>query len=53
MLLTYYWRVRRRLPERFGEPCRIVTRGTMNNVLVEFADGFRVVTSRWFVRKRR
>lgn len=47
------WRVRTRLPERFGRPCRVVVRGTLNSCLVEFEDGCRVVTSRWYVRKRR
>lgn len=47
----YFWRVRTRLPERFGETCAVLVRGKMNNCLVEFADGFRVVTSRNYVRK--
>jgi hypothetical protein len=45
------WRWRRRLPERRGQRCRILVRGTMNTVLVEFEDGFRVITSGWAVRK--
>jgi hypothetical protein len=28
----------------------VLARGRMNSVLVEFADGYRVVTSRWAVR---
>lgn len=48
--LTHRWRVRTRLPERFGQFCRVVVRGGRNSVLVEFGDGFRVVTSRWYVR---
>jgi hypothetical protein len=38
------WRVRARLPERFGQPCRVLVVGRMNSVLVEFADGYRVLT---------
>ena len=50
--LTWYWRSR--LPERKGERCRVLVRATrMNSVLVEFADGYRVVTSRWAVREVR
>ena len=50
---THVWRVRARLPERFGQMCRVVIRGGMNSVLVEFErDRYRVVTSRWFVRVR-
>lgn len=44
------WRVRKWLPERYGERCRIVARGRMNSCLVEFEDGHRVVTVRWFLR---
>jgi hypothetical protein len=50
-LLPYVWRVRTRLPERFGQPCRVVVRGSMNSRLVEFADGFRVVTSGNYLRR--
>jgi hypothetical protein len=48
---SHYWRVRTRLPDRFGKPCRVVVRGRLNSVLVEFDDGYRVVTSRNYVRK--
>jgi len=48
-----YWRVRTRLPERFGQRCRVLCRGAMNSCAVEFADGYRVVTSRWYVRRAR
>lgn len=47
----YYWRVRTRLSDRFGQPCRVLARGTMNSALVEFADGYKVVTSRNYFRK--
>jgi hypothetical protein len=50
--LPYFWRWRKRLPERRGQPCRILARGRLGSVLVEFADGCRVVTSRYAVRKR-
>jgi len=48
---VYYWRVRTRLPERFGQLCWVLVRGKMNSCLVEFADGYRVVTSRNYVRR--
>jgi hypothetical protein len=35
---------------RKGERCRVVCRGTMNSALVEFEDGYRVVTSRNGIR---
>jgi hypothetical protein len=47
----YVWRVRTRLPERFGARCRVLARGAMNSALVEFEDGMRVVTSRNYFRK--
>jgi hypothetical protein len=36
---------------RKGQRCRILAHGTKNSILVEFQDGFRVVTSRYAVRK--
>ncbi len=49
----YTWRVRTRLPERFGQVCRVLARSRrMNSALVEFvSDGYRVVTSRNYLRK--
>ena len=46
-----YWRVRRTLPERFGQRLRVLARGTMNSALVEFEDGVRYVVNRWAFRK--
>lgn len=51
MSMTHTWFWRTRLPERFGEPCRVLVRGRMNSILVEFDDGYKVVTSRHAVRK--
>ena len=36
---------------RKGQPCRIVARGTLNSILVEFADGTRMVTSGNAIRR--
>jgi len=47
----YIWRVKTRLPERYLTPCKILVRGKMNSCLVEFEDGYRVVTSRNYVMK--
>jgi hypothetical protein len=47
----YVCRVRTRLPERYGQHLRVLIRGGMNSALVEFADGFRCVTSRNYLRK--
>jgi hypothetical protein len=46
----WYWRAK--LPLRKGSPCRVVARSVrLGSVLVEFEDGFRVVTSRHAVRR--
>lgn len=50
-LYPYIWRVRTRLPERHGQRCRVIVRGAMNSALVEFVDGFRVITSQNYLRK--
>lgn len=47
----YYWRVYTRLPERHGQRCRVLVRGAMNGALIEFEDGFKVVSSRNYLRK--
>lgn len=52
-MTIYRWRVRTRCPERFGALCRVLVRGRMNSCLVEFFDGWRVVTSRNYVRRCR
>lgn len=52
MTWPYVWYWRRRLPDRKGLPCRILQRGRMNSILVEFEDGRLVITSRYAVRKR-
>jgi len=47
--LVWWWRAR--LPDRKGQACRVLARGALNTVLVEFADGYKVFTSRYAVRK--
>jgi len=39
--------------DRAGQRCRVLARGGMNSALVEFADGYRVVTSRGGLRRAR
>jgi len=48
---AYFWYWKARLPERKGQRCRVLTRGRMNSVLVEFEDGYKVITSRYALRK--
>jgi hypothetical protein len=37
--------------DRTGQACRVVTRGTRNSALLEFEDGYRVITSRGGLRR--
>ena len=46
---VWHWRVK--LPERKGQRCRVLTRGRMGTVVVEFEDGFKVATGRHAVRR--
>lgn len=46
---VYRWR--KYHPALFGHRCRVLARGTMNSVLIEFEGGERCVCSRWAVRK--
>ncbi|MCY1143793.1 hypothetical protein OWR29_37840 [Actinoplanes sp. Pm04-4] len=39
--------------DRAGRPCRILVRGTRNSALLEFDDGYQVITSRGGLRRRR
>ena len=48
-LYRWYWRTR--LPERHGQTFRVICRGAMNSCCIEFADGWRCVTSRNALRK--
>lgn len=52
-MIEYVWYWKSRLPERKGQSCRILARGKMNSILVEFEDGWKVVASRNAVRKRK
>lgn len=45
----FFWR--KWLPERKGQRCRVLARGKKNSILVEFEDGYRVITSRYAVRR--
>lgn len=49
----YVFRWRRVLggQDRHNQPCRVLARGRMNARLVEFADGWRVITSGNAIRR--
>ena len=38
---------------RKGKPCKLICRGTMNSCLLEFEDGYQMVTSRNAIMKRK
>jgi hypothetical protein len=49
--MKHIWFWKAILGERKGQSCRVLCHGKLNSILVEFEDGFRVVTSRYAVRK--
>ncbi|QDT72890.1 hypothetical protein [Lacipirellula limnantheis] len=52
---THLWRVKTTLARRKDEPCRVIVRGRgpgPRNILVEFGDGYRVVTHRYAIRQQ-
>jgi hypothetical protein len=51
--MTHYWRLRCRLPERRGAHCRVLARGRMGSIMIEFADGVRFVVGWRSIRKLR
>jgi hypothetical protein len=52
--LDHIWVWKQRLPERKGQKCRVPIRTKAgHNCLVEFSEGFTVITSQWAVRKER
>jgi len=53
VLFDHIWFWRRVLPERKGQRCRVLVRGKLNTIAVEFEDGFLVFTSRYAVRRVR
>lgn len=44
---TYHWQRQ----DRKGQSCRVIARGTLNSICVEFRDGYRMVTSGNSIRK--
>jgi hypothetical protein len=49
--MTHRWRWRKYLGERHGQLCRVLAVGKMNSALIEFEDGYKVLSSRYAVRK--
>jgi len=47
----YVWRLKKCLPHRKGEACRILSQGRTARILVEFADGARVTANISAVRR--
>jgi len=49
--MSHRYNIKRWGSPRFGQPCRILARGRNGNILIEFADGERMVTVRFGVRR--
>lgn len=53
-MVTHYYNIRRWGSPRFREPCRIIVARSRNgNIEIQFADGERMVTTRYGVRRLR
>ena len=55
IVYAFRWRTRKQLPERYGDPCRIVHKSRTASVswrglTVEFQDGTRINTTRGCIR---
>lgn len=48
---VWYWREKPVGHDRKGQRCRVLVRGRKNSVLVEFEDGYQVITCRYAVRR--
>ncbi len=48
----YAWRNNEKRTTLFKRPCRVLARGTMSSVLIEFENGNREVVSRRALRRR-
>ncbi len=48
----YAWKNNSKRETLYQRPCRIVARGALNSILIEFENGQREVVSRNAVRKR-
>lgn len=48
---VWYWRKKPEGQDRKDQRCRVLARGKMNSIVVEFEDGYRVITSRYAVRR--
>ena len=53
MTHVYVWGNNEKRATLKGRLCRVLARGRMNSILVEFENGERLVTSRYAVRKVR
>ena len=46
--MKYIWK---KLPTRTGKLCVVLAKGKKNSVLVQFEDGFQMITSNYAIRK--
>lgn len=48
---VYVWKNNEKRAGLYGRRCRVIARGRMNSVLIEFEDGQREVVSRYALRR--
>ena len=46
--MKYVWK---KLPNRTGQLCVVLATGKKNSILVQFEDGFQMITSKYAIRK--
>lgn len=49
--MTHTWRLKKWLPERYGQRCKITARGAKGAIRVVFEDNFSVISNRFAVRR--
>lgn len=49
--MTHWFRWRKYNPPLYGLRCRVLARGGMNSVLIQFENGVRCVCSRYAIRR--
>jgi hypothetical protein len=47
---VYFWKNNPLRAARKGQPCKVLVRGKMGSVLIEFEDGFKMCTGRYSIR---
>ncbi len=47
----YVWFMKKKLLERKGHPCRVISNSEKKEILVEFKDGYRIIATKHALRR--